>query len=278
VVVGTIGEAVPVEVLAAARLEVVPVEGEPGAPTPLADRFVEPMVGGQARSRLQRLLDGTYVLDLVVCSRERDALLRIAYAAREARRLEPSLCVPPVRLFDLQPTPTKAARAWNEARVAELCGLLGVDEAALREGIRRCNEERRGAVRGGNGSARRVFVTGSPFRDTVLEERVRAAGAVVVSGPPLLAAEVGDPYAAVARRYEHPLLAGPRASSAERARLIAEAARGAGADVVLALYLEGDDGLRWELPELRAALDRAGLPLRVIDRQPYDLRGLELDV
>jgi hypothetical protein len=39
VVVGTIGGAVPVEVLAAAGVENVQIVGEPGAPTPLADRL-----------------------------------------------------------------------------------------------------------------------------------------------------------------------------------------------------------------------------------------------
>ena len=59
-VVGTIGEGVPVEILAAAGVAVVPVVGQPGAPTTLADGFIEPMVGGRVRSQLQRLLDGTY--------------------------------------------------------------------------------------------------------------------------------------------------------------------------------------------------------------------------
>jgi hypothetical protein len=67
VVVGTIGDAVPVEILAAAEVDVVPILGEPSAPTPLADRFIEPMVGARSRSQLQRVLDATYgELDLLL--------------------------------------------------------------------------------------------------------------------------------------------------------------------------------------------------------------------
>ena len=57
-VAGTIGCGVPEEVLEAAGVDVVRVEGEPGGPTGLADRYVEPMVGARARSQLQRVLDG----------------------------------------------------------------------------------------------------------------------------------------------------------------------------------------------------------------------------
>ena len=100
----------------------------------------------------------------------------------------------------------------------------------------------------------------------------------MVAGPPLLVDESIEPAEAVARRYEHPLLAGPRGSSMERAQAIVEQARAARADVVVAFYLAGDDGLRWELPELRSALTAAGLQLVLLDQQPYDLRAVTLDV
>ena len=79
-VVGTVGTAVPEEVLVAAGAEVVPVTGEPGGATDLADRYVEPMVGKRARSQLQRLLDGTYAgLDLLLCSREEESTAASAF-------------------------------------------------------------------------------------------------------------------------------------------------------------------------------------------------------
>ena len=279
-VVGTIGGAVPVEVLAAADVDVVPIVGEAGAPTPLADRFIEPMVGERARSQLQRLLDGTYSgLDLLLFSREHDAALRLFHTLREIRRIEPTLNVPPSYMFDLQHTQTAAAAAWNRARVGDLCTLFRVDSAALASGIRACNAARRNTEADAEPpDRRRVYVTGSAYAETGLAAAIEDAGGTVVAGPPLLVDESIDPVEAVARHYEHPLLAGPRGSSMERARATVEQARAARADVVVAFYLAGDDGLRWELPELRSALTAAGLQLVLLDQQPYDLRAVTLDV
>ncbi len=277
-VVGTIGDAVPVEILAAAGVDVVTIVGEPGVPTPLADRFIEPMVGERARSQLQRLLDGTYSgLDLLLFSREHDAPLRLFHTLREIRRIEPSLNVPPSHMFDIQHTPTAAAAAWNRARVGDLCTLFRVDGPALAGGIRACNAARRDAD-ADDRDRRRVYVTGSAYAETGLAAGIEDAGGTVVTGPQLLVDETIDPVEAVARRYEHPLLAGPRGSSVERARATVEQARAAGADVVVAFYLAGDDGLRWELPELRSELTAAGLQLVLLDQQPYDLQPVTLDV
>jgi hypothetical protein len=277
VIVGTVGAGVPEEVLVAAAVDVVPIEGQPGESTDLADRYVEPLVGERARSQLTRLLDGTYVgLDLLVCSREEEAPLRLFYTLRELRRLEPDRELPPVHLVDLQHSGTAATRQWNEARVRDLCALLGVREDWLSEAIRQCNARR--ARDGGVESGLRVYVAGSEHRETRLARAVAATGATVVAPRAILTAEDGDPVAAVARRYEHPLLAGARASSSERANAIAEDAAAVGADVVIAFYVEGEDGLRWEYPELRAALEALGIRSVLLDQQPYDLVEVELDV
>ena len=247
-VVGTVGSAVPEEVLAAAGVEVVPIEGAPGASTELADSVIEPMVGERARSQLQRLLDGTYrEVELLLFSREQEASLRLFYTLRELRRLEPERGLPRLHLVDLQHLRTPATRRWNRARIVELCGVLGVDEADLPAAIRACNERRRGRA------PAPVYVTGS------------------VSEPPPLVptAEDGDPVDAIALRYEHPLLAGARASSAERAEAIADDAVAAGAERVVAHYREGDDGLRWEFPELRAACEARGLAVELREHEPY---------
>jgi hypothetical protein len=278
VVVGTVGDAVPVEILAAAEVEVVPILGVPGEPTPVADGYVEPLVGERARSQLQRLLDGTYTgLDLVLLSREQDAGLRLFHTLREIRRIEPSREVPPSYLFDLQHTGTAAAAAWNRARISDLCALFEVEDGDLARGIRACNAERLDSAPPQKGR-RRVYVTGSAYADTALPRAIHEAGGTVVAGPPVPADEELEPREALARRYEHPLLAGARGSSVERHADTALPRAAAQADIVVGFYLEGDDGLRWELPELRSVLDEAGLPLVVVDRQPYDLQAVSLDV
>lgn len=245
-VVGTVGSAVPEEIIVAAGADVVEIRGVAGMPTDTADRYVEPMVGARARSQLERLLDGGCGgLDLLLFSREEEAPLRLFYTVRELRRLEPERGLPPVHLVDLQHVRTPATRRWNVARLRELCALLGVDEAALPAAIRACNERRRP-------QRREVYVTGS-----------------LAEPPAVPTAEDGDPFAAIAARYEHPLLARARASSEERAAAIADDAVASGAGRVVAHYLEGDDGLRWEWPELRVACESRGLTVELRDHQPY---------
>ena len=277
-VVGTIGAGVPEEVLVAAGVDIVRISGAPGAPTDVADRYLEPMVGERARSQLQRVLDGTYrAVELLVCSREEDAPLRLFYALREIRRLEPERRLPRLHLVDLQHLGTEATRRWNVRCVRELCAVLGVDDAALADGVRACNR-RRSIPNGADGGGRRVYLTGSEHAETELAAAVEAAGARVVAGRPVLADEALPPVEAVARRYEHPMLARARGSSAARAAAPAEDAATVGADVVLAFYLEGDDGLRWEYPELRDACNGRGIPVVLLDHQRYELRGVELHV
>jgi hypothetical protein len=277
VVVGTIGAGVPEEVLEAAGVEVVPVVGRAGDPTELADLYVETMIGERARSQLQRVLDGTYEqVELLLFSREEDAPLRLFYALREIRRLEPERGLPVLHLVDIQHLRTPATRRWNERRVRELCSLLGVGEDALMDGIRACN--RRRVSSGGQPEGRRVYVTGSHHAETSLSAAVAAAGANVVDGRPVLTDESLPPFEAVALRYEHPLLARARAASVERAAATAVDAAVVGADAMIAFYLEGDDGLRWEYPEQRAASEARGIPVTLLDHQPYDLGALELDV
>lgn len=275
-IVGVLGGGVPEEALVAAGVEEVAIDGEPGGPTDLADAYVEPMVGARARSQLQRLLDGTYAgLDLIVCSRETEPPLRLFYTLRELRRLEPGRGVPPVRVVDFQHLGTEANHRWNVAQVRALCAAVGASADRLSDAIRACNERRRSESAPAAAGRRRVYVTGSEHRDTALGAALAAAGMASVTGPPILTAEDGDPAEAIARRYEHPLLAGARGSSVRKAEAVADAALGAGAESALAFYLEGDDGLRWEYPECRDALERAGIPVTLRERQPYDLWELD---
>ena len=276
-VVGTIGVGVPEEVLAAAGADVVPILGSPGDATELADRYVEPMVGARARSQLQRVLDGTYEhVDLIVFSREEDAPLRLFYVLREVRRLEPERRIPSLHLLDIQHLGTTATRRWNEDRVRELCAVVGADDDSLAEAI---------------ATSGRVETQGRPRAPPRLRHGQRARRDACSPRPSRQPAR----RSWKARRFRWTLRSRPsrrsragssircspapepRASSAPSA--IAEDAAAAGADVVIAFYLEHDDGLRWEFPGAAFGA-RASAASRVIllDHQPYDLRGLELHV
>ena len=88
------------------------------------------------------------------------------------------------------------------------------------------------------------------------------------------------PVDAIARRLEQPLLARARGSSVERAQAIAAADAAPQAPTLsLAFYLEGDDGLRWEFPELRdAARGCAASPPSCSTISPTTCAELELHV
>lgn len=285
--IGTLGDGVPEEILRAAGADVVEIEGEPGGPTDIADEFVEPMVGERARSQLQRLLDGTYDgLDCIIVSREADAPLRLFYTLREVRRLEPGRLRAEVHLFDFQHLDSDPVWRYNLSRGRALMDLVGAPASALPEAIEQCNSERaaqraRAQGTGSNGS-RRVYLTGSSHRETGLRARVEAAGGTVVGDANdrsrVDTAQDADPLAAILRRQLHPALARARADSVQRGRWMAAEIADSQAEVVVAWYLEGDDGLRWEYPVLAQELARQDVEVVMYDRQHYGLEGVEINV
>lgn len=285
--IGTLGEGVPEEILVAAGAHIVEVQGEPGGPTDIADEFVEPMVGARARSQLQRLLDGTYDdLDCVIVSREADAPLRLFYSLREVKRLEPRRLRAEVHLFDFQHLESDPVWRYNLSRGRELMDIVGAAASALPAAIEQCNSERaaqRARARApGSPGAQRVYLAGSSHRETRLRAHIEAAGGAVVGDANdrsrVDTAQDADPLAAVLRRQLHPALARARAHSVQRARWMAQEVAASDAGVVVAWYLEGDDGLRWEYPVLAEELARREVEVVMYDRQPYDLEGVEIHV
>ena len=149
-VVGVVGTDVPLELLDAAGIRAVPIVGNPRGSTELADRWCEPQLDVLARSRLQRILDGSYgfVQRLLVCH-DSEASLRVFYYLREIARLEPVLALPPLRFFDFVHLPHRTSTIWNRRRVEELRVWLGewigrtVDDDELHDAIVARNECRR---------------------------------------------------------------------------------------------------------------------------------------
>src|SRR5919198_2286454 len=69
-VIGRIGNTVPTELVLAAGWRPVLVAAEMGAPTPVADVYMEPIVAPETRSLFEQALTGTYEgFDLLVLSR-----------------------------------------------------------------------------------------------------------------------------------------------------------------------------------------------------------------
>ncbi|MBZ6259650.1 2-hydroxyacyl-CoA dehydratase family protein [Streptomyces olivaceus] len=120
-VIGYVGADVPVEYITAAGLLPLRLSGTPGAPSAAGDRFLGTGLDPAARSVLTRLLDGDFgPLDGVVVSRDCEASLRLFYALRELRRVDPALALPPVHLVDVLHLPHRTTTRYVRARLGQL--------------------------------------------------------------------------------------------------------------------------------------------------------------
>jgi len=135
----------------------------------------------------------------------------------------------------------------------------------------------------------RLFVTGSAQDHSHFYELVESCGAVVVGedhdwGNRHFAGEIdttADPIDAIVDRYHLRLPSASRASVSARVEALVEQVRAADAQGVLFYILEKDDAPSWDFPEQRKALEAAGVPVLLLDRQPYqlaDAEGLRRDV
>ena len=144
-VIGTIGLDIPDELLVAAKAQSVRIEGEPGGPTDLADRYVEQLLDSRTRSQLQRILDGTYsTVDLLLLCHDSDRSVRLFYTLREIKRLERERLPQALYFFDFLHLRRPTSNAWNRARMADLRRQLGdPSDDAIHAAIRTCNDRRR---------------------------------------------------------------------------------------------------------------------------------------
>jgi benzoyl-CoA reductase/2-hydroxyglutaryl-CoA dehydratase subunit BcrC/BadD/HgdB len=137
-VAGYVGADVPVELLTAGGFLPLRLAGDPDADRSAGDTYLGTGVDPVARSVLTRLLDGAYgPLDALVVSRDCEASLRLFYAVRELRRIEPGLGLPPVHLVDVLHLPHRTTTRYVLAKVRELREQVGrwagrpVDDDAL---------------------------------------------------------------------------------------------------------------------------------------------------
>ncbi|GAA2830789.1 2-hydroxyacyl-CoA dehydratase family protein [Nonomuraea rubra] len=123
--VGYVGADVPVELLTAAGLHAVRLTGDPRGDSALGDRYLGRGVDPMARSILTRLLTGAFgELERVVVSHDCEASLRLFYALRELRRVEPGAGVPEAYLVDILHLPHRTTARYNRRRIAEFAARL----------------------------------------------------------------------------------------------------------------------------------------------------------
>jgi benzoyl-CoA reductase/2-hydroxyglutaryl-CoA dehydratase subunit BcrC/BadD/HgdB len=126
---------------------------------------------------------------------------------------------------------------------------------------------------------KRVYLTGSGHEDDSVYEAIEGRGYVVVGedhphGELAFAGAVVDtrnPVDGLVEHYQHSSLP-TRMPSRQRAALVARAARAAGADLVACFTHPYDAATPWDLPAIRDALTRDGLPL--VEIGPADLATL----
>ncbi|WP_051851844.1 2-hydroxyacyl-CoA dehydratase family protein [Streptomyces sp. NRRL F-5650] len=141
-VIGYVGADVPVEYLTAAGLLPLRLYGSPGTPSTDGDRFLGTGLDPAARSVLTRLIAGDFgPLDGIVVSRDCEASLRLFYALRELRRVDPALALPPVHLVDVLHLPHRTTTRYVRAKLRQLRATVetwagrSIDDDALADAI-----------------------------------------------------------------------------------------------------------------------------------------------
>jgi len=130
IAVGYLSNNVPIELILAADLFPLRLQGDPNEETSAADEYMEPFFSGSIRSIFQRILADCYNnLDLIVIPRTSEESLQLYYYLMEVRRIEPRLNLPEIHLFDLLQTPGEATAHYNcdqvlnlKTRMEELAG------------------------------------------------------------------------------------------------------------------------------------------------------------
>lgn len=131
----------------------------------------------------------------------------------------------------------------------------------------------------------RIFITGSPHDHLQFYDLVESCGAVIVGedhdwGSRHFEGEIdttADPVDAVIDRYHLRQPGASQSTVSQRVEALVDQVRATGAQGVIFYILEKDDAPSWDYPDQRRALEELGLPVLLIDRQPYrtaDAEGL----
>lgn len=130
-------------------------------------------------------------------------------------------------------------------------------------------------------TAARVFLSGSPHDHERVYQLVEDCGATIVGedhhlGLDLSAGEMdpaAEPTAAIAGWYQRRPLRSSQATVSQRVAELTAQVRAAGARGVIFYILDRDDAPAWDFPEQQRALAQLGIPILLLDRQPYRLEN-----
>jgi benzoyl-CoA reductase/2-hydroxyglutaryl-CoA dehydratase subunit BcrC/BadD/HgdB len=106
-----VGNTVPSEIILASGQLPVPIAAEMGAPTPIADTYMEPVIPPETRSLFDIAVNGQFEsFDLLVLSRP---YAHLYYYLKEVFRLGRAPKLPPLYMYDLMQSQREAVRAYN---------------------------------------------------------------------------------------------------------------------------------------------------------------------
>ncbi len=125
----------------------------------------------------------------------------------------------------------------------------------------------------------RLFVTGSAQDHSQFYEVVESCGAVIVAedhdwGNRHFEGKIdstADPIDGIVDRYHLRSPSASRASISARVGALVEQVRAAGAQGVIVFIYQKDDAPSWDFPEQRVALKAMGIPVLLLDHQPYPM-------
>lgn len=112
---------VPEEMILAAGFFPLRISGDPGSGTEAADRYTEPFYQPDVRSMFNMILTGRYdFLDFLIIPHSRDAVLSLYYHLNNVRKIDPSLKLPELYLFDILHTRFWLTSLYIRDRIRDL--------------------------------------------------------------------------------------------------------------------------------------------------------------
>jgi hypothetical protein len=302
--VGFVGADIPPELLLASGRPFGHLPWYTDAPTPAADRWLEPGFPGWARSILEQWFAGAFdgIAD-VVFSRADDAAQRLCYYVRELQS-RGQLRGPRPHLLDLALIPRESSLRHTARSIEALAARLGVAPSAWSSAIARADVLRltvaaMNSRRRSHGpvferifraalwsdatqwiadvavpmedAGRRVLLAGSMPPDDRLHRAAEAGGACIVDevhfgGPLRLGPALGEsPEAPALRIARHLQQHGTGPRVfADRAAQLIARVRECGAQGVILWMTREDEALAWQVPAQVKALEEAGVPTLVL--------------
>ncbi len=305
-----VGFDVPLDVLLASGRAFCHLPWRKGRATPHADRWLETAFPGWARSIVEDWFSGAFDrFERVIFTRGDDATQRLYYYLCELQRRGlvggPRPCI-----FDVALVRRAASITHCERALRALMSELGIDTAALIDGIAHANRQRAwfarlDSERSATGHVYENIARAALFRDMSLMDSTVSLAPAATAGRLLLAGSVPpddmfhraveacgwnivhEAHQLTLGRHGAPLVhigedpvamlaqhfnahSSGSRTFADRAASLVHACKRVGADAVVLWLTEEDEALAWDVPRQRTALAQTGLPHLVLTRRRWD--------